>query len=119
MVGAFGPRIPGRRIPANISKAEAIANLRKQGQEQMAAMLEKSSVVSGQGIDFSAISHLVLLAILLYAISSLFIWVQGYLMAGVMQRTVYRLPQSAEEKIGRLPLSYFDTQSRSGIGREN
>ena len=127
VVGAFGPRILGRatnyvfygflgrRIPANISKAEAVANLRKRGQEQMAAMLEKSSVVPGQGIDFSAISHLLLLAILLYAISSLFMWVQGYLMAGVTQRTVYRLRQSAEEKIGRLPLSYFDTQSRGDL----
>ncbi len=126
-VGAFGPRILGRatnyvfygflgrRIPADLSKAQAVANLRKQGQEQMAAMLEKSSVVPGTGIDFSAISRLLLLAILLYGISSFFMWLQGYLMAGVTQRTVYRLRQSAEEKIGRLPLSFFDTQSRGDL----
>ncbi len=36
-------------------------------------------------------------------------------MAGVTNRTLYRLRQIAEEKIGRLPLSYFDTQSRGDL----
>jgi len=127
IVGAFGPKILGRatnnvfygflgkRLPADLSKAQAVAELKAKGQEQMAAMLQKSSVVPGQGIDFSAVSRLLLLAIVLYAISSLFMWVQGYLMAGVTQRTVFRLRRSAEEKIGRLPLSYFDTQSRGDL----
>jgi len=42
-------------------------------------------------------------------------WIQAYLMAGVTQRTVYRLRRLAEEKIGRLPLRYFDTQSRGDL----
>ena len=36
-------------------------------------------------------------------------------MAGVTQRTIYRLRRLAEEKIGRLPLRYFDTQSRGDL----
>jgi ATP-binding cassette subfamily B protein len=40
---------------------------------------------------------------------------QAYIMAGVTQRTVYRLRQMTEEKLGRLPLSYFDTQSRGDL----
>jgi len=51
----------------------------------------------------------------LYLFSSLFSWIQGYLMAGVTNRTLYRLRRIAEEKIGRLPLSYFDTQSRGDL----
>ncbi|MSY54670.1 MAG: ATP-binding cassette domain-containing protein, partial [Actinobacteria bacterium] len=78
-------------------------------------MLEKSSVIPGQGIDFHAVALLLYLAIGLYVFSSLFMWIQGYLMAGVTQRTVYRLRRLAEEKIGRLPLSYFDTQSRGDL----
>ena len=36
-------------------------------------------------------------------------------MAGVTQRTVYRLRRRVDEKIGRLPLAYFDRQSRGDI----
>ena len=36
-------------------------------------------------------------------------------MAGVTQKTVFRLRRLAEEKIGRLPLSYFDSTSRGDL----
>ena len=36
-------------------------------------------------------------------------------MAGATQKTVFRLRRQAEEKIGRLPLSYFDTTSRGDL----
>ncbi|HEX7405673.1 MAG TPA: ABC transporter ATP-binding protein, partial [Candidatus Nanopelagicaceae bacterium] len=127
IIGSFGPKILGRatnyvfygflgrRMPAGVSKAQAIAGLRAQGQDRLADMLNKSSVVPGQGINFHAIYQILLLAIALYVISSAFLWLQGYLMAGVTQRTVFRLRRLAEEKIGRLPLSYFDTQSRGDL----
>ena len=127
VLGAFGPKILGRatnyvfygflgrRMPAGVSKAQAIAGMRAKGENRLADMLQKSSVIPGKGIDFHAVYHVLLLAIALYAISSLFMWIQGYLMAGVTQRTVYRLRRLAEEKLGRLPLSYFDTQSRGDL----
>jgi len=127
IIGSFGPKILGRatnyifygflgrRMPAGVTKAEAIAGLRAKGEGRLADMLNKSSVIPGQGIDFHAIALLLYLAIALYVVSSLFMWIQGYLMAGVTQRTVYRLRRLAEEKIGRLPLSYFDTQSRGDL----
>ena len=127
VIGSFGPKILGRatnyvfygflghRIPAGVTKAQAIAGLRAKGENRLADMLQKSSVIPGKGIDFQAVYHVLILAIALYAISSLFMWIQGYLMAGVTQRTVYRLRRLAEEKLGRLPLSYFDTQSRGDL----
>ena len=36
-------------------------------------------------------------------------------MAGVTQRTVYRLRRRVDEKLGRLPLAYFDRESRGDI----
>ena len=45
----------------------------------------------------------------------MFLWGQGYIMAGVTQRTVYRLRQRVDEKLGRLPLAYFDRESRGDI----
>ena len=127
VIGSFGPKILGRatnyvfygflgrRMPAGISKVDAVAGLRAKGENRLADMLEKSSVIPGQGIDFASVSKILLLAIALYAFSSLFMWLQGYLMAGVTQRSVLRLRRLAEEKIGRLPLSYFDTQSRGDL----
>lgn len=126
-IGAFGPKILGRatneifngfigaKLPAGLTKDQIVASLRMKGEKAQADMLAKSSVVPGHGINFTAISHFLLLAISLYVISSLFMWIQAYLMAGVTQRTVYRLRQLAEEKIGRLPLKYFDTQSRGDL----
>ena len=127
VIGSFGPKILGRatnyvfygylgrRIPAGITKVQAVAGLRAKGQNRLADMLQKSSVVPGRGIDFHAVYHVLLLALALYVVSSFFMWLQGYLMAGVTQRTVFRLRRLAEEKLGRLPLSYFDTQSRGDL----
>ena len=78
-------------------------------------MLDASGFVPGKGIDFTSIGRIILLVIALYLISSLFMWMQAYIMSGVTQRTVYRLRQMTEEKLGRLPLSYFDTQSRGDL----
>lgn len=127
VTGSFGPKILGRatnaifygflgrHLPSNLTKAQAIAGLRANGQGNLADMLNKSSVVPGTGIDFSHVAKILLLAIGVYVIASVLMWIQAYLMAGVTQRSVFRLRRLAEEKIGRLPLSYFDTQSRGDL----
>lgn len=127
ILNAFGPKILGRatnyvfygylgrRIPVGISKAQALAGLRARGEMRLADMLQKSPVIPGQGVNFGAIARLLLLAVALFAFGSIFMWLQGYLMAGITQRTVYRLRRKAEEKLGRMPLSYFDGQSRGDL----
>ena len=126
-IGAFGPKLLGRatnyifygylgrKLPEGISKADAVAQLKSTGQSRLAQMLNESGVIPGQGVDFHAIARIIALVTVLYLFSSLFSWIQGYLMAGVTNRTLYRLRRIAEEKIGRLPLSYFDTQSRGDL----
>ena len=126
-IGSFGPRILGhatndifygflgRQLPAGLSKAQVVAGMRAKGQNNLADVVNKSGVIPGKGIDFTAVAHWIFLAIGLYIISSLFLWLQQYLMAGVTQKTVFRLRRLAEEKIGRLPLSYFDSTSRGDL----
>ena len=46
---------------------------------------------------------------------ALFLWLQGYLLNGAVQRSIYALRSQVEEKINRLPLSYFDKQSRGEL----
>ena len=50
-----------------------------------------------------------------YILSAIFSWGQAYIMAGVTQRIVYRLRRRMDEKIGRLPLAYFDRQPRGDL----
>jgi len=126
-IGSLGPKILGhatndifagaigRKLPAGETTAQVVANLRAHGQGTLADVVSKSGAIPGRGIDFQAVAHWIELAIGLYIISSLFLWLQQYLMAGVTQKTVFRLRRLAEEKIGRLPLSYFDTSSRGDL----
>lgn len=67
------------------------------------------------GIDFGKIGNIVLICILLYAVSALFSWVQGILMAGIAQKTCYRLRKDLSEKMSRLPMNYYDTKTHGEI----
>jgi ATP-binding cassette, subfamily B, multidrug efflux pump len=105
----------GQRMPPGVTKAQAVAGLRGSGQERLADMLASLDVVPGQGVDFDALGRILLVLLGVYVLSAAFSWAQGYLMAGVTQRTAYRLRRGVEGKLGRLPLSYFDRQSRGDI----
>jgi len=105
----------GNQLPAGLTQGEAVEALRKDGQDNLADMLASMDVVPGQGVDFGALGQVLGLAALVYTVSSLFAWGQGYIMAGVTQRTVYRLRRRVDAKLGRLPLAYFDRESRGDI----
>ncbi|MGE5262008.1 MAG: ABC transporter ATP-binding protein [Acidobacteriota bacterium] len=67
------------------------------------------------GIDFAYIGRIILILLVLYVISAIFIFIQQYLMAGVSQRTVYKLRQEVDQKLSRLPLKYFDGRTHGEI----
>ena len=73
--------------------------------------MAKMQDVPGAGIDFAAIQRILLWLAGLYLLSSLFAYVQQYVMAGVAQRTVYDLRKEVYDKLGRLPLKYFDART--------
>ena len=66
-------------------------------------------------IDFGYIGHVLLILLGLYVISAIFIYIQQYIMAGVAQRTMYKLRQEIDEKLSRLPLKYFDSRTHGEI----
>ena len=104
-----------KNMPAGVSQEQVIAQLRGQGQNQLADMMSTMHLTPGQGIDFGALGGVVVLLIGLYVVSSIFAWMQGYIMAGVTQRTVYRLRSDVDRKLGRLPLQYFDGHPRGDL----
>ncbi len=71
--------------------------------------------VPGASIDFGYIGRILLILLGLYVISSLALYVQQYVMAGVAQRTVYQLRGEVEEKLNRLPLRFFDSRTHGEV----
>jgi ATP-binding cassette subfamily B protein len=112
--GLLGRQL-GQTVPPGTTTEQVIAGLRARGDDTMADMLERAGVVVGQGIDFNAVADVLLLVTALYVISSLLLWVQGWILQGVLARTMYRLRQDVEAKLNRLPLPYFDKQPRGEI----
>jgi ATP-binding cassette subfamily B multidrug efflux pump len=107
--------VVGRLLPAGMSKAQAIAQLRAQGDNSRADLLASTDAVPGQGIDFTRLEHLLAWVVLVYMFAWLFGVMQGRLTARVVQTTVYGLRESVEAKLARLPLSYFDQQARGEV----
>ncbi|WKZ46813.1 MAG: ABC transporter ATP-binding protein [Anaerolineales bacterium] len=65
--------------------------------------------IGGTGsIDFASIGRIILLTLGLYVVSSLFSYVQGWIMADVSTNIAYRFRRDISEKMNRMPLKYFD-----------
>jgi len=105
----------GARLPAGMSTTQVVAAARASGNGNLASLLSKMHVIPGRGIDFSALGEALLAALGLYVASSIFSWMQGYILNGVVQRTVFRLRSDVEDKLHRLPLQFFDGQPRGEL----
>ena len=105
----------GRRLPAGITKAQAVAAARARGDNAFADLLSGMRVVPGQGVDFAAVARTLTLALILYLIAALMIWLQARLLNRTVQRTMISLRSDIENKLHRLPLSYFDGRQRGEL----
>ncbi|GCD12761.1 ABC transporter ATP-binding protein [Clostridium tagluense] len=86
-----------------------------EGLAQVKAGIAKIMDLNGGKIDFHYIEHIILLLLALYLISTLFGFLQQYIMAGVAQKTVYNLRKDVDEKLSRLPLKFFDARTHGEI----
>lgn len=73
------------------------------------------SFSSGTSVNFEYIARILLLLICLYIFSSMFSYVQQYIMASISQRTVAQMRKEVNEKLSRLPLKYFDQHSHGDL----
>ncbi|MBN9606393.1 MAG: ABC transporter ATP-binding protein [Actinomycetales bacterium] len=113
--GAISSMLAANGVPAGTSAADAAELLRQAGQTQFADVIGAMSFTVGDGIDFAALQLVLGLVLLLYVASSLFMYLQGYILNGVTQRTMYRLREDVEAKVHRLPLTYFDRMPRGEL----
>ena len=105
----FGQLAPG------MTQDQLVSLLRAQGKNQQADMLAAMHLTPGVGIDFGALGGVLVFLVGIYVVSSVFSWIQGWIMAGVTQRTVLRVRTEVDEKLGRLPLRYFDSHPRGDL----
>ncbi len=115
MLMAIGPRILGqatdlvfsgfigRQFPAGTPDSALPDAVQGQG------------VVPGQGVDFDAVAQTLLWVLAIYVCASLLGWLAGFVLNGVVQRTIFRMREDVEDKINRLPLGYFDRSPRGEL----
>ncbi|HDI4692378.1 TPA: ABC transporter ATP-binding protein [Listeria monocytogenes] len=72
-------------------------------------------VMSQDGINNDKIFNILMIVLVLYLGSSLFSFIQQYVMSSVAQRTVYDMRKDLKAKMARLPLKYYDTRSNGDI----
>lgn len=78
-------------------------------------VMMKLKGVSGAKIDFDYILQIVLVLAVLYLISSLFSYIQQFIMAGVAQKTVLDMRRDVNDKLFKLPLKFYDSRTHGEI----
>ncbi|OJY39857.1 MAG: multidrug ABC transporter ATP-binding protein [Pseudonocardia sp. 73-21] len=105
----------GKQLPAGVSAQQAADAARAAGNGTIANLITAQNVIPGVGIDFTALGQVLLGVIAIYLGSAVFGYLQGYLLNGIVQRTVFNLRREVEDKMNRLPLRYFDGQQRGEV----
>jgi len=72
--------------------------------------------LNGTGeVDFTYIGRIVVITLSLYLISTIFAYIQGWIMADVSTNIAYRFRRDISEKINRMPLKYFDKTTHGEV----
>nr|WP_226996412.1 ABC transporter ATP-binding protein [Tessaracoccus flavus] len=126
-LAVVGPKILGRatdlllagflarQLPPGLTREQAIAGAEAEGNGDFADLLRRLDFTPGQGIDFDAIGSVLLLVLVLYVVSFIFSYVQGWVLNGAVQRSIYQMRQEVSAKLDRLPLRYYDKQPRGEV----
>lgn len=126
-LSVLGPKILGEgtnivfagfismQVPAGATKQQVIDQLVASGNQQQADMLSAMDFTPGAGIDFARLAAIMVAVLAVYIFAAVFNWVQARVLNGIVQRAMHRLRVQVEEKIHRLPLSYFDRVQRGEL----
>ena len=104
-----------KQFPVGVSKEVIVDKLRAEGSNNQAAMLDSMNIVPGTGIDFERLATILLLVIGAYLVGSMLALIQARILNRIVQDAMHRLRMQVEEKIHRLPLSYFDSIKRGDL----
>ena len=74
-----------------------------------------NKLTGGTGINFGKISNILISLLILYLISAVFNYIQGYIMSNVSQKYTYKLRKQVSEKIKKIPLSYYEKRNTGEV----
>ena len=74
-----------------------------------------SKMSGGSGIDFTKIAQILITLLVLYVISAIFSFIQGFTMTKVSQKVTYKLRADISKKINKLPMKYFDKKNHGEV----
>jgi ATP-binding cassette subfamily B protein len=74
-----------------------------------------NKISGGSGIDFTKVGVILLKLIILYVCSTVFLYIQGILMANISQKYTYKLRRDLSLKINKMPMSFFDKKDRGEV----
>lgn len=74
-----------------------------------------SKLSGGSGIDFGKIAQILITLLILYIISALFSFIQGFTMTSISQKLTYKLRNDLAIKINKLPMKYFDKKTHGEV----
>jgi ATP-binding cassette subfamily B multidrug efflux pump len=77
--------------------------------------ISKMRGVPGRGIDFDYVLRILLILGGLYVASAFFTYLQQLIMVNISQKTVYNMRKAINDKLSRLPLSFFDSKTHGEI----
>ena len=110
------PRLILIFVLAGLSTLFAVASPKILGSATNTIVEGVARITSGTGgIDFSALSKILMILAGFYILSAFFNYLQQYLMAGVAQSTVFTLRKDVNAKLARLPLKYFDSHPHGDV----
>ena len=113
--GVMGSMLARAGVPEGTTGDQLARMLRAGGRDDYADMVSAYDVVVGRGLDGHALMVVLLQTLGVYLLSAVFLWLQGRILAGVVQRTGRRLRAEVEAKLNRVPLSYIDRGSRGDM----
>jgi ATP-binding cassette subfamily B protein len=127
VLSVLGPKILGnatniifdgvvsKQLPPGITQQQAVNAARAAGNETYANLLSAMTLTPGQGIDFTELGRVLMMVLLLYVFASVFGYLQGYILNGIVQRTILKLRAEVEDKLNSLPLRYLDKHQRGEV----
>lgn len=108
--------IASNGVPPGTTQQQVVDMLRAQGQDEFANMISAMQHFEvGAGVDFERLRWIIIAVLAIYLAAALLSWIQGYVINVIMVRTMWRLRESVEAKINRLPLSHFDKVQRGEL----
>jgi len=98
------------RIPPGVTKAAAVARLRREGRVALAQALSAGQPAGGHGVDFARVGHVVVILLVVYAAAAVLGMLQARVTTTIVLRAAAALRGQAQAKLARLPLRYYEHQ---------